>query len=184
MPPAIEAELYPSLPPTLRMENADHTRFIFVGMPPQFPPDFIKAENKRISAVKLNGDAAGGTIEFYRKAGGGWGLSGTFPYLQQEMLIGAVFTDAPEEYSCIASNMLKKVDLVTSIYQHRTSGLSQTSSLARCSQLYEQAQAHFSVIRAAAAGLNDGTVHQANQARAGLEGINTQLQRQSCPLLY
>ena len=137
-----------------------------------------------MSALAITGDGSGGTISFYRKSETRWDLVKTYPYLRQEMLLGAVLTDDPGQYACIATNMFRKVDLVTDIYQRRAAALAETPSLARCQSLYTDAQQQFSVIRGAASGFNEGSVQQASQALSSLEITNTQLQRQSCPLLY
>ena len=184
LPAALNVEFYPALPTSLRIQNADHTRVVFAGASPQFPAPLSKIDDDKMSALAITGDGSGGTISFYRKSETRWDLVKTYPYLRQEMLLGAVLTDDPGQYACIATNMFRKVDLVTDIYQRRAAALAETPSLARCQSLYTDAQQHFSVIRGAASGFNEGSVQQASQALSSLEITNTQLQRQSCPLLY
>ncbi len=190
---SLRVELHSILPQDLRPEQDDHTRFIFFDTLPTFPPSFATIENNKMSALGVNGDLSGGTAAFYRKIESRWDLAKTYPYLRQEMLLGAIYSDEKSRpasnsedlfYKCIADNMLKKVALVTEIYQRRSEELSSSAGLLRCQQTYTQALSQFSLIRAAAIVLNEGTVQQANHAISELENLNSQLQRQSCPLIY
>jgi len=183
MPKGLEAEWYPSLPSAIRPRTDDFTRFIFFGSSsPALPSSFSDEENRKITALAINGDSLFGTASFYSKVEGRLDLRRTLPYLKSEMLLGAVITDSEEQYECIAINMFRRLGIVSEIYAERTSRLASSPSFMRCSTLYTSAQSQISLIRAA--GLNEGTGAQMGPAIASLETTNSQLQRQSCPLLY
>ncbi len=187
-PRGLSLEWYNTLPSGITPRGDDATRFIFFAdsLPP-FPPSFEKEENKEVSALTVSGDEKGGKISYYVKIQGRWEKKITYAYLGEEMLLGAIFADSPQQYDCVAKNMLNKLDLVVGVYSERTSELELSTSpkISPCRELYTDARSRLLTLKGVAGGrLDEGTVVQAKAAMVGLETINSQLQRKSCPLLY
>ena len=183
MPKGLEVEWYPNLPSGIRPRGDDSARFIFFGpSAPSLPPGFEDVENLKVSALHVDGDSRFGTAGFYAKSGDRFALRQVFPYLKQQMLLGAMISDSEVLYGCIATNMVKRLSLVSQVYSQRTSDLSQDPSLSRCQGLYADAIPKISLI--GKVGLNEGSASQLDTAITSLESANSELQRQSCPLLY
>ncbi len=186
---------------TVSLQDDDHLRIVFLDQS-EFNTDnnnqlFSKLSSKSSSEVSIlvvSGNQNVGEAKFYTKTQTSFQLLGTTEYLKEEMLIGAIFTNSIDQYSCIQANMLKKLRTVADIHDKRRVQLALEMNdpfhlLNRCHADFSHSNTatDFSIIKstsnfnnlyAAAYGpLIAGTSN-------GLSNINKQLERLSCPLLY
>ena len=145
-----------------------------------------------------------GTIQFFSKASTGWVIKpdppnpGTFEYLKEEMLLGAIFTDSNEQYQCIRGNMLNKLKLVADIHDKRRDLLGiktfppnppAQQHLDSCNPIYGNTlppyptQTNFNTLKSASPS-NFNDLSDAAYGPTGLSVINKNLEKLSCPLLY
>lgn len=100
---------------------------------------FIKMNNKDVTAINLrdletsNIITSTGTIDFYQKDGNGWGSKSTTYYLKKQSLFGAIFASDIDMYNCVIKKAFKKLNLVSTIYQERSTQLNAEYGTLPCS---------------------------------------------------
>jgi len=101
------------------------------------PPDFRSVSNNAVTALNVNGNLDSGEIEFFRKKTTKFESMGKFDYIGQESLLGAIFSDDPEIYTCVINNVFEKINIVTQIYIEKTKEIKKLyiDSSDRCANL-------------------------------------------------
>lgn len=182
------------------LQDDDHIRIVFFDQN-EFNNNinqlFSKLSSKssnEASILVISGDQNIGSAAFYAKSQTSLQPLGSKDYLKEEMLIGAIFTDNPDQYSCIQTNMLKKLSLVSLIHDERRETLHASTiapnPLDRCNQYYGDGMPPFFPTEQNFNKLmlpTSYTFNQLYEAAYGIFGLsanNKQLERLSCPLLY
>lgn len=145
-----------------------------------------KMPDNDVTAIKVNGDNAKGTVQFYQKDGSSWLLKGSSSYIGKSSLIGAVYADTIEAYECNMQNAFSRLNLVTKIYESRTGALrnSDLTERPRCVESYNTASAQLDRISAASSEFNDPNVDTISDAAGKLAEANKNAQKYSCTMIY
>ena len=202
LPAELSKENYPAYDaPSIKNLNNYKVRFIFVNKPfsatSPMPGDLAKMPDADVTALKIiNGDNEKGTIEFYNKKGNTWELKGSSAYPGKQSLIGAVYTDTEEAYSCNMNNVISRVKLVNDVYKKRSNSIAGcagltpaecTSISSACKGIHNTALAKFNTIAAnllAFPGFSLGNAGNIAAASRDLSAQNKEAQKFSCPLIY
>ncbi|MBI2541140.1 hypothetical protein HYV80_00320 [Candidatus Woesearchaeota archaeon] len=185
LPSELKKEFYKSLS-DIKGTNNHKVRIIAFESMTEFPKALAKMPDSDVTAVRVNGDAEKGIIEFWQKEGNSWQSNGKSYYIGKSSLIGAAYSDTAEAYECGMQNAFSKLNLVTKVNIDKTNKLMQKSSDARqvqCTQFYSNALAHLNKI------LPSGTFSQESinaiaESAKSLAEENKNSQIHSCPLIY
>ena len=189
-PRELNGEFYdPStnLPPESFQDlNNFKVRFIFVGYN---NPDISYVSNLKrmggedVTALVINGDSMTESLSlgFYRKSEPANAVSFVeYPRLESlpptgifgaASLIGAVFSERPDDFICNMKKASDRLVLISKIYRNKAEVLS--SSFGDCSGYYVAAMSGLDLIPASL-----------DSAYLAIKDANQQLQRKSCPLIY
>ena len=111
----------------IKYKNNYQTKFIFVDTSGVITLDY-SFRNADVTAIQIipESEANSGTIKFYEKDPANplnFKLIETTYYLKIESLIGAIFSGNAETYNCVMKKAFKKLSIITSIYQERSTAL-------------------------------------------------------------
>ena len=182
----------------LEDRNNYKVKYIFLGAQDHTALDgFQGMEDEEVTGVSLpglvneGGIVSTGPITFWEKDGTAFRDDGSTFYLNQEALIGAIFSGDIEMYNCEMKKAFRKLDLMTSIYINRSVQLQHFFGTGN------PCTARYATLR-----LNDLMIEAKEQSRRfPLDGVdpldelrdlgvrirdeqNQQLQLLSCPLIY
>jgi hypothetical protein len=182
-------------------QNNYKIRLVYFSTPPSqiVVPDTLQSTNdKDVSALNIESSYpyATGTLTFYRKSGPtSFVKIGDSHILGMLSIYGAIFTDDYETYNCNMREAFHKMRMLTEIIQNRTELLYNEPSLYSCSNeyylslvpsgplytLHSESQALTSEFPS---GASDQHIDSLYSAIEDLQGINRNLQLQSCPEIY
>jgi hypothetical protein len=187
LPSELKKEFYPSVP-DIKNSNNYKVRFIIFGDMMEFPEQLAKMPDFDVTAIRVNGNAEKGILEFWQKDGISWQAKGSSAYLGKSSLIGAVYADTFEAYECGMKNAFSRLSLVTKVYIGRTANLGKESSSSakqlRCSQIYNSAAAHLNGIFSASSRFTMENVDSISSSAKLLAKENKEAQLHSCTLIY
>lgn len=187
LPSDMKKEFYPALP-DIQNSNNYRVKFVIFGDMPEFPRQLSKMPDFDVTAIKVNGDAEKGTIEFWQKDGASWQSKGSSPYIGKSSLIGAVYSDDFESYECNMQNVFSRLNLVTRIYIDRTAKLGKESSSSakqlQCSKIYSNSKSHLEAIYSASSKFSQQNANSISDSAKLLASENREAQLYSCTLIY
>ncbi|MBI2134988.1 hypothetical protein HYU09_03280 [Candidatus Woesearchaeota archaeon] len=150
--------------------------------------DYARLQDNDITALNVRGSLESGTIEFFRKQQDRFVKIGESGYIGRESLLGAVFSDNPEIYSCVMGNVFEKTGIVTRIYRGKIERIrdAYSGSNERCSALIESVYSleNIDQILSASSSFSQSNVNKMIAASKSLQSQNKQAQLQSCAVIY
>lgn len=150
------------------------------------PINFRFIPDNDITALNVNGNPESGKIEFFRKKDTHFESIGTYDYIGQESLLGAIFSDDPEIYTCVMDNVFEKINIVTQIYIEKTKKIKELYSGNRCANfpndLYDQQ--NLNTILSSSSSFSTQNIVDILDAAVNLKEQNKQAQLQSCATIY
>lgn len=190
MPVYLDKELYASYQTALQIKDSNNYKIRFlifdsinlVGN--SVPLAVAKMKDEEVSALKIEGDAEKGTLEFYQKKGNSWNLLGTSAYIGKSALLGAVYADNLEAYDCNMQNTFGRLKLVTDVYYERTKKLRDTVQRQECRQIYNNALNQINSIKSLSSSFRPENVNNMVSTSKLLSVQNKEAQKFSCPLIY
>jgi len=186
----IVKELYGSLPPEINKEHYNNfkdieindereIRIIFSGQDPDF---MSKMEEVKVTALKIDGDKEIGSIEFFEVEDNKFVSKGISYYLGKNSLIGAIFSDNFENYECVMEGIFEKLNVVSQVYEEKTSKLRLLYKEEECEQFYDQGS--IILIREASTEFGESSIKLIDFNAKNLDLQNKQAGLFSCPLIY
>ncbi len=181
-------EIYSMLPTGINKELIDDVsslrktghKLSFVFFDNVYPedislPDFAgNMKDKEVVAVHV--DSLNNEIEFYKKSGIRFEPVRKMPYLGNEMIIGAMFSQDAENYKCNMEKAMEKMNIVSMVYRKRTEILREEYSNTICRSYYPLTP--FTV------DYNINNIGDIKDSKESLEKYNNYLQSSSCPTIY
>ncbi len=186
LPSSLKKEFYQSAPQISNLNNYK-VKFIIFGEMIDFPKLLEKMPDIDVTAIRVNGDAEKGVIEFYQKDKASWLSGGSSAYLGKRALIGAAYTDTPDMYKCNMQNAFSRLSLVTKIYAERAKKLVQEGASKmqlQCNQFYNSALNSLNNIYGASSEFSNENVDVIANAAKALSQENQNARVYSCPLIY
>lgn len=186
LPSELKKEFYTSAPEIKNLNNYK-IRFIIFDDMIEFPKSLAKMPDFDVTAIKVNGDAEKGAIEFWQKDGNSWQAKGLSSYIGKSSLTGAVYEDTLDVYECNMQHIFSKLNFVTKIYIDKTKKLVQKVSSSRqiqCNQFYNNALAQLDSILSVSSSFNQENVNTLVNSANSLAGENKNAQIYSCTLIY
>jgi hypothetical protein len=157
-------------------DTGNYLRFVFFNNP---KPDDItlsssveKLSNTKVSAININQDF----IEFYKKTGSGFELVEKVGYLNNPMILGAMFSGNLEDYKCNLEKAFNKLNIVSQVYEKRTNSLRKLYAGTGCISYYDTSPFSIDYSKASIADIK--------LAIKSIETSNMYLQSSSCPTIY
>jgi len=199
LPIELKKEFYkPISIPTIRNLNNYKVRFIVFEDFDVYGIDLTnleKMQDSDVTAIKVVGDINQGEIQFYVKDGDSWSQQESSFYIGKPYLIGAIYSDALEDYECNMENVFSRLNLVTQVYVKRTEELKkpeelssipsrQISSRQECTDYYENALIDLKNILTTSSEFNEENVNALANAADSLLNQNKNAQENSCILIY
>lgn len=195
MPNESFSEVFPTLE-DVSYEGEDKVRFIFFDNPTLankfIPNDYVSLPDDDVTALNVKGNLESGKIDFFKKLKIGpkykFDKIGNSQYIGMESLLGAIFTDDIEIYTCVMDNIFEKINIVTQIYIERTNKIKQKyNELSdRCSNLLNDPYNLFYLNQIFGASLefNPGNANTIVNSARNIQQQNKNAQLQSCATLY
>ena len=186
LPSELKKEFHTSIP-EIKNSNNYKIRLIVFGDMIEFPKSLAKMPDFDVTAIKVDGNAEKGTIEFWQKDGISWQAKGSSSYLGKSSLVGAVYSDTLDAYECNMQHVFSRLNLVTIIYIDKAKKLVQKASSSRqaqCNQFYSNALAHLDSIFSASSGFSQESINAIVDSAKSLSGENKNAQIYSCTLIY
>jgi hypothetical protein len=126
-------------------------------------------------------------VEFYELKNNKWEKKSAVSYLGRESMIGAFFTDNPEDYACIMDKALGELNAVSRVYAERTKMLDNASicplyygqqNVALFEQLGELSSSKYK--------FSSSTVQVVSILSSAelIANLNRDIELQSCPVIY
>lgn len=179
----------------VRYEGEKKARFVFFddflndGSSLSFNlDDYARLSDNDVTALNVKGSLESGTIEFFRKQKDRFVKIGESNYIGKESLLGAVFSDNPEIYSCVMDNVIEKANIVAMVYRGKTEAIRNAYSASndRCSALLDSVYSleNIDKMLAASSAFSPSNADEIISAAKGLQGQNRQAQLQSCATIY
>ncbi|MBI2548351.1 hypothetical protein HYW21_03300 [Candidatus Woesearchaeota archaeon] len=182
-------------------QNHYKVRFIMVNRDPSltlFSTELKDMPDEDVTALvitPINGGLEGyGTIAFYQKRGAQLIYQSNASYLSRESLLGAMYSDTPETYTCAMNEAFAKLSIVTTVLQNRTRTLweyHQSILTSNCEDYYEDACCRVpsgsSILEGMATASDRFTAANTErlyQLSQELETQNKLVQLYSCPVMY
>ena len=141
-----------------------------------------------VTALNVKGSLESGTLEFFRKQRDTLIKIGESGYIGKESLLGAVFSDNPEIYSCVMDNVFDKANIVARVYKGKMQGIRDEylGSNDRCSARLDSVYTLDNIDRmiAASSEFSPSNVDEIITASKSLQGQNKQAKLQSCATIY
>lgn len=182
-------ELNPEFnPSTIEDLNNFKVRFIYVDTPPQNSDiqELKKMSAEDVTALYIDSDS--GTIDFYRKSHpstpAGFKSYSTISssgYFGQASLIGAIFSENPEDYICNMEKAAKRLVYTAQIYQNRSAFLSSYYYNEGDTDCELAHQADFDSLINAAKTNNFANLETLSN---NIKDRNENAQKKSCALIY
>jgi hypothetical protein len=161
-------------------------------------PSNLKTKNlKDMTAIEIWGGTSPGkgTVNFFKRTGSTFTQDGSADYIGNEALIGAIFAEDREMYVCNMNKAYQRLNLVSGVYQQRTHSLSawaDTIGRTDCRDLYNQTSVQLDDILSASSpttgnpprSLDSSEISQIHSSSNNLITINSDLEGNSCPLIY
>ncbi len=105
-------------------------RMIFIGSDPTAADisALSNMPNSDVTALKVIGDLESGSLAFYKKSGSSFVADGPERfYVGEALLLGAIFVDGERAYSHLFDKAMKRLYIVSKIYENRTQLLAEYS---------------------------------------------------------
>ena len=159
-------------------DTGNYLRFVFFNNPK--PEDITlsssveKLSNTKVSAININQDF--NEIEFYKKTGSGFESAGNAGYLNNPMILGAMFSGNLEDYKCNLEKAFNKLNIVSNVYEKRTNSLRKLYAGTGCISYYDISPFLIDYSKASIADIK--------LAIKSIETSNMYLQSSSCPTIY
>lgn len=136
-----------------------------------------------------------GNVSFYEKNDDNeFEFKGSYPYLKKESLLGAVFVDSNDTYSCVMKRALTKLGILTEVYLNRTMALYDYYQSPRDVFCDADSSYYFAITRLKSIVKNSTSFNITSvktiysQAYTGINNLREinrrRLQPASCPLIY
>lgn len=187
LPSEIKKEFFNSIP-DIQNSNNYKIKFVIFGDMVEFPRQLSKMPDFDVTAIRVNGDAEKGIVEFWQKDGVSWQAKGSSAYVGKPSLVGAVYSDTLEGYECNMQNVFSRLNLVTRIYMDRTAKLGKESSSSakqlQCSRIYANSAGHLESIYSASSKFNQQNANSIHASAKLLAAENKEAQLYSCTLIY
>ncbi len=190
LPSYLDKENYSSYQDALQIKNSNNYKIRFlvfgnIGLAGNsVPPAISKMKDEDVTALKIEGDAEKGALEFYQKKGNSWVSLGTSAYIGKSSLFGAIYTDTLEVYDCNMQNTFGRVKLVTDVYYERTKKLRDTIQRQECKQIYNNALNQINNIKTLSLNFKPENINNLVSTAKLLSVQNKEAQKFSCPLIY
>ena len=160
-------------------ENDDHSRIIFFDQDPEFP---VNLYGTSVTALKVSGDENKGTVEFFDSVDNEFVNEGTSYYIGESTLLGAVFSDNLDSYSCVMENVFEKLNAVSQVYERKINNLRSIYEDQQCGEFYDPGS--ITSIKEASTTFNQLNIDRIAANANNLELQNKQLQSISCVMIY
>lgn len=187
LPVELKKEFYKTLPPIKNTNNYRVKFVVFddVSIEGMDITSLQKMLDASVIAIKVVGDNKEGKIEFYEKSNKAFKLKGIKPYIGKSSLIGAIYSDKLEIYSCNMQNTFLRLNLVTNVYIDRTIKLKEEmASNSKCIEIYDWASNNLNIILAESSDFSQSDIDRIRYAAENLAAANNEAQVFSCPLIY
>jgi len=173
-------------PAAIRNEGDKAVRFIFVnaGSQSMIPPGF---ENVGVSGIIVSGStsSSGGEVQFLMRSAAdptSFTVLGDSKFQELETLYGAIFSEKSEDYDCLMKRAYSRLNMVANVYLEKFNEIAGMYEYGNCVGFY-RANPELTAIAGATQAYPPVYTTIASSA-SGLIRTNTQLQLQSCPLIY
>lgn len=164
--------------------NNYKVRFVLIGGDPNSIPNIdFGIKDNQVTAITINPSNPSvfpggfGEIEFFKKDGVGWNPQGNTQYLNEGLLLGAVYSEDIELYECNVEKSTKRLSLLSQHLSRRIQDIG--DGVSGC--VYSAPISTLASIKNSAESRDlDGI----SSAAITLENQNQELQYQSCPVIY
>jgi hypothetical protein len=148
--------------------------------------DYASLQDEDVTALKISGNMDSGSLEFFEKRNGKFTFTGASSYITKETILGAIFTDDPELYSCVMANVFEKTNIVTQIHGKKMQSLKQRYSGSRCGSLANDPYdtSYIDQLQAASLFFSPENSNLILDAADHLKDQNRQAQLESCATIY
>lgn len=167
-------------------ENDDNVRIIFFDQDPEIP-ESLAAMKGTLTALKVDGNHDTGTLEFFDLGNNEFVSKGITHYIKDSTLLGAVFTDDINVYNCIMENTIKKLNIVSKVYEGKIDkikdGYSSEPINDTCRQFYEDIAIYDDLTVLSSSGF-DSSLQTIINAANEIEMKNSDAGKLSCLLIY
>jgi hypothetical protein len=174
----------------VKEEGDKYVRFIFVVDRPAtsyaIPDGFDKVQ---VSGIIVDTNLR--QAQFLVKSDNGLVTSGpAYPYLEDEPMYGAIFTDDNSEYACLMKRAYTRLNMVARVYYAKLNLIAPVYEGQDCEGFYRDNQNLKQLITAtdiaanAAYPLSATSYGDIGDVKVNLKEQNTRLQLQSCSLIY
>jgi len=160
-------------------ENDDHVRIIFFDQDPVFPSSLVGIS---VTALKVSGDKNKGTIEFFASLDDEFVSEGTSYYVGESVLLGAIFSDNLDSYSCVMENVFSKLDTVSQVYEMKINNLRLIYEDQPCGGFYDPGS--ITTIKEASGAFSQSNLEIIDSNIRNLQNQNNEIKKLSCPLIY
>lgn len=173
---------------TVVSEDDTAVRFIFMnpdegGYSPashELPPTF---DPTTVSGVNVYTKNPPRRVEFMKPEGNDLVTFGSaIEYTEDELLYGAIFSDNPEIYDCLAQRAYARLNVVAEVHAARLRRMYESFKYTNCEGFYKNNANIAGLITATAA--YPPQYGEISSIKSALESDNTRLQLYSCPLIY
>jgi len=167
----------------IRDEGDKYVRFIFVDAGTMFniPEQFAEAEVSGLTVDTLNRQA-----QFLVRSVSDPNSFNTqgpkHTFVEDEVLYGAVFSDKSEDYECIMTRAYDRLNMVARVYFEKLNEIAPVFESTNCEGFYKNNPDLEELIKATERYPPDyGMI---GEVKMNLRNKNTNMQLQSCPLIY
>ncbi len=163
-------------------ENYDRIRFFADNIDKLENVDSSVKRNKHVSAVVIGNN---NEIDYYTYENNNWEHKGTTYYFDDTTLMAAIYSDNIEAYECNMAKAILRLNKFSTILESRADELNDADLYQTCTN-YDTAAALLSEMESETTStkLTADMVSSLMQIRDDLSGINTELNKQSCPTIY
>ncbi|MBN1544051.1 hypothetical protein JW898_01160 [Candidatus Woesearchaeota archaeon] len=167
----------------VRDEGDRFVRFIFVNVGTMFniPEQFAQAEVSGLTVDTVNRQ-----LQFLVRSTSNPGSFNTqgpkHTFIEDEVLYGAIFSDKAEDYECIMTRAYQRLNMVAKVYFEKLNEIAPVFKSTNCEGFYKDNPDIKELIDATKAYPPDyGLI---GEVKTNLKNKNTNMQLQSCPLIY
>lgn len=172
--------------------NNFKVRIVYIGSTPQDQHiiDLRRMAGEDVTALEIMPSSElSGTVTFYKKTNpaiaAGFDCYSSCPlsikpYFNYASLLGAIFSENPDDYECNMDKAFQRLNLIAEIYQGKVNSLDSYYGFGDSCQIYSSAE----TILSGMVTLDFSSISQLESKYYDLEDENNLVQRTSCALIY
>jgi hypothetical protein len=175
-------------------QNYYKIRYVFYNSEPgTVSSTAAKLKDKDVTAINIipSGDIYGfGTIKFYQKEGKDFVEKGTTYYVDKTTLFAAIYSESIDDYTCNLKKAIRRLNLLSSLLKRRIAVIQNSDLLPLCSkESYNNALNSLSQLEGITNDISNGKIDMDKMQKIysiknSLQGLNSDLNRKSCPMVY